>query len=211
MARRVSRRQSQHSISIIMKDKFPLIILASKSPRRQELLRLMDIDFRVVLKEVDESYPEGLTPQQVAVYIAEQKARAFDESLHGNELVLTADTIVCVDNIILGKPDNEDHAFEMLSMLSGKKHEVITGVAFLMNQQLHSFYEVTEVYFGELLPDQIRTYVRKCKPYDKAGSYGIQEWPGLVGIERINGSYTNVVGLPTHRLYQELKQFCGLG
>lgn len=193
-----------------MNDNFPKIILASKSPRRQELLALMDLDFKVVLKEVDESYPDGLKPEQIAVYIAEEKARAFDEELNENELVLTADTIVCVDDIILGKPDNEEHAFEMLSMLSGKKHEVITGVAFLMNQRLHSFYEVSEVYFTNLSAEQIRHYIQTCKPFDKAGSYGIQEWAGLVGIEKINGSYTNVVGLPTHRVYQELKAFCGI-
>ena len=122
-----------------MNHNFPTIILASKSPRRQELLKLMDVDFRVVLKEVDESYPDGLSPAEIAVYIAEKKARAFDESLNDNEIVLTADTIVCIDGIILGKPDDEEHAFEMLSMLSDKKHEVITGVAFLQNHRLHSF------------------------------------------------------------------------
>ncbi|MGV3508861.1 MAG: Maf family protein, partial [Sphingobacteriaceae bacterium] len=173
-----------------MNHNFPTLILASKSPRRQELLKLMDVDFRIVLKEVDESYPEGLSPAEIAVYIAEKKAKAFDESLSDNEIVLTADTIVCIDGIILGKPDDEEHAFEMLTMLSGKKHEVITGVAFLQNHRLHSFYEVSEVYFKELKPEQIRHYIKTCKPFDKAGSYGIQEWPGLVGIEKIVGSYT---------------------
>lgn len=187
--------------------KFPTIILASKSPRRQELLKLMDVEFRIVLKEVDESYPEGLSPVEIAVYIAEKKAKAFDESLGENELVLTADTIVCVEGTILGKPDNAEHAFEMLSMLSGKKHEVITGVAFLQNHKLHSFYEVSEVYFRELSAEQIRHYIAACKPFDKAGSYGIQEWAGLVGIQKIVGSYTNVVGLPTHRVYEELQNF----
>ncbi|MBC8052764.1 MAG: septum formation protein Maf [Sphingobacteriaceae bacterium] len=188
-------------------ENFPTIILASKSPRRQELLKLMNLDFRIVLKEVDESYPEGLGPPEIAVYVAEKKAKAFDESLQENELVLTADTIVCVDNIILGKPDDEEHAFEMLSLLSGKKHEVITGVAFLQNHRLHSFHEITEVYFKSLNEKQIRHYIRTSKPFDKAGSYGIQEWVGLFGIERINGSYTNVVGLPTHRVYEELQKF----
>lgn len=190
-----------------MKLSFPPIILASKSPRRQELLSLMNVDFRVVLKDVDESYPEGLSPAEIAVYIAEKKARAFDESLNENELVLTADTIVCIENQILGKPDDEAHAFEMLSLLSGKRHEVITGVAFLQNHRLHSFYEVTEVYFRTLTADQIHHYIQTCKPYDKAGSYGIQEWAGLIGIEKIEGSYTNVVGLPTHRVYEELLKF----
>jgi septum formation protein len=190
-----------------MKLNFPTIILASKSPRRQELLTLMNVDFRVVLKDVDESYPEGLSPAEIAVYIAEMKARAFDESLNENELVLTADTIVCIEDQILGKPNDEAHAFEMLSLLSGKKHEVITGVAFLQNHRLHSFYEVTEVYFRPLSTDQIKYYIQTYRPYDKAGSYGIQEWAGLVAIEKITGSYTNVVGLPTHRVYEELLKF----
>ncbi len=190
-----------------MNNEFPPIILASKSPRRQELLKLMGVDFKVVLKEVDESYPEGLSPAEIAVYIAEKKAKAFDESLNKNEVVLTADTIVCIDDLILGKPENEEHACEMLAILSGKKHEVITGVAFLQNERLHSFFEISEVYFTHLSSEQIRHYVQTCKPFDKAGSYGIQEWAGLVAIEKINGSYTNVVGLPTHRVYQELKNF----
>ena len=190
-----------------MNNTFPTIILASKSPRRQELLKLMNVDFRIVLKDVDESYPDGLQPHEIAVYIAEKKAKEFDETLNENEIVLTADTIVCIDNLILGKPDDEAHAFEMLSLLSGKKHEVITGVAFLQNHRLHSFYEVSEVYFRELLPEQIKHYIKTCKPFDKAGSYGIQEWAGLVGIEKIVGSYTNVVGLPTHRVYEELQKF----
>jgi len=183
---------------------FPPIILASKSPRRQELLQLMGIDFRIAIKDVDESYPEGLSPAEIAVYIAEKKAKAFDETLAEDEIVLTADTIVCIDGQILGKPEGEEHAFEMLSLLSGRKHEVITGVALLQNHRLHSFYEVSEVYFLPLESEHIRHYIKTAKPFDKAGSYGIQEWPGLVGIEKINGSYTNVVGLPTHRVYQEL-------
>lgn len=182
----------------------PPIILASKSPRRQELLKEMGINFRIALKEVDESYPEHLPPHEVAVYIAEKKAQAFDESLNQDEIVLTADTIVCIDGKILGKPQGVEEAFEMLSLLSGKKHEVVTGVALLQNHQLHSFFELTEVYFSAISEDQIWHYIKTCKPFDKAGSYGIQEWPGLVAIERINGSYSNVVGLPTHRVYQEL-------
>ena len=166
-----------------MNNEFPPIILASKSPRRHELLKLMGVEFKVVLKEVDESYPEGLSPAEIAVYIAEKKARAFDELLNSNEIVVTADTIVCIDDLILGKPENEEHACEMLGILSGKKHEVITGVAFLQNGRLHSFYEISEVYFAKLDPAQIKHYVQTCQPFDKAGSYGIQEWPGLVAIE----------------------------
>jgi septum formation protein len=183
----------------------PQIILASKSPRRQELLSEMGIDFRVVSKDVDESYPEGLSPAEIAVYISERKARAFDESLE-DEIVITADTIVSIDGHILGKPEGEEHAFEMLSLLSGKKHEVITGVSLLKAHHLYSFYEKTEVYFHELSAQQIKHYIHHYKPFDKAGAYGIQEWIGMVAIERIVGSYTNVVGLPTHRLFQELER-----
>jgi len=164
----------------------------------------MGVDFRIAIKEVDESYPEGLNPAEIAVYISEKKAKAFDETLADNEIVLTADTIVCIDGHILGKPEGEEHAFEMLSLLSGKRHEVITGVSLLQNHKLHSFYETTEVYFALLSAEQIWHYIKTCKPFDKAGAYGIQEWPGLAAIERINGSYTNVVGLPTHRVYKEL-------
>jgi len=163
----------------------------------------MDIDFRIVLKEVDESYPDNLTPEEIAVYIAEKKANAFDEIV-GDEIVLTADTIVCIDSHILGKPDDAEHAIEMLQLLSGRMHRVITGVCLLYKHQYHSFYDVSEVYFGKLSDDEITGYVNKYQPFDKAGSYGIQERIGLIGIERINGSYTNVVGLPTEKLYTEL-------
>ena len=182
---------------------FPPIILASKSPRRQELLKLMGFDFQVFLREVDESYPPGLSPSEIAVYISEKKARAFDLLIE-NEIVITADTIVSLDGNIMGKPENEDHAFEMLSELSGKRHDVITGVSLLKNHKLSSFYELTEVFFKEIGPEQIRYYINTCQPMDKAGAYGIQEWIGLVAVDRINGSYSNVVGLPTHHLYSEL-------
>jgi septum formation protein len=181
----------------------PPVILASKSPRRQELLRLMDIDFRIVLKEVDESYPEGLTDEAIAVYIAEKKAMAFDETTD-NEIVLTADTIVSIEGKILGKPDDAEHAVEMLQMLSGKVHRVITGVCLLYQQKVNKFFDVSEVLFRKLTDEEIRYYVDKYQPFDKAGAYGIQQWIGLTGIERINGSYTNVVGLPTEKLYQQL-------
>ncbi len=183
----------------------PKLILASKSPRRQELLRLMDIDFRIVLKDVDESYPDDLAPEEVAVFIATKKAEAFDETV-SDEIVLTADTIVCIDDQILGKPNDAAHAIQMLQLLSGRMHRVITGVCLLYKQQYHSFYDVSEVYFGKLSGEEIRNYVEKYQPFDKAGSYGIQERIGLIGIERINGSYTNVVGLPTEKLYRELSK-----
>ncbi|WP_411274476.1 Maf family protein [Daejeonella sp.] len=189
-----------------MTNQFPPIILASKSPRRQELLTLMGIDFRVVLKEVDESYPEGLTPPEIARYISEKKAKAFDELIN-DEIVITADTIVVINGGILGKPENDNHASEILSTLSGSMHEVITAVTLLKNDRLYSFHEVSKVFFKPITKDQIRHYIKVGNPMDKAGAYGIQEWIGLIAIERIDGSYTNVVGLPTHRLYQELCSF----
>ncbi len=183
--------------------KFPPIILASKSPRRQELLQLMGIDFTVVLKDVDESYPSNLSPSEIAVYIAEKKIRAFDEVIK-DEIVITADTIVLLDGKILGKPENADHAFEILSDLSGKRHEVITAVSLLKDHQIKSFFEVSEVFFKPINSEQIRYYISNYHPMDKAGAYGIQEWIGLVAIDKIIGSYSNIMGLPTHRLYQEL-------
>jgi septum formation protein len=181
----------------------PKIILASKSPRRQELLRLMDLDFEVVLKDVDESYPDGLTPQEVAVYIARKKAEAFDQTV-GDEVVLTADTIVCVDGLILGKPETPQHAIQMLQMLSGKVHLVVTGVCLLYKNKYNSFFDVSEVFFRKMSLEEISSYVEQYNPLDKAGSYGIQERIGLIGIQKIQGSYTNVVGLPTEKLYAQL-------
>lgn len=165
----------------------------------------MDLDFEIVLKEVDESYPEGLEPEEIAVYIARKKAEAFDEVV-GVEIVLTADTIVSIAGHILGKPETSEHAVEMLKLLSGKVHQVITGVCLFYKYQYHSFFDISDVYFRHLSDEEIRNYVDKYQPMDKAGSYGIQEWVGLTGIEKINGSYTNVVGLPTEKLYRELKR-----
>lgn len=186
-----------------MIEKFPPIILASKSPRRQELLQLMGIDFTVVLKDVDESYPAGLSASEIAVYISEKKVSAFDEAI-SNEIVITADTIVSLEGRILGKPENADHAFEILSDLSGKRHEVITAVSLLKHHQVKSFFEVSEVFFKPISAQQISYYISTYHPMDKAGAYGIQEWIGLVAVEKIIGSYSNIVGLPTHRLYEEL-------
>ena len=165
----------------------------------------MDLDFRIVLKEVDESYPDGLQPEEIALHIARKKAEAFDEDIN-NEIVLTADTIVSIDGHILGKPETPAHAVEMLKMLSGKTHQVITGVCLLYRHQYHCFFDISDVHFRQLDEVEINNYVTKYQPMDKAGSYGIQDWVGLTGIERINGSYTNVVGLPTEKLYRELKR-----
>lgn len=182
------------------------LILASKSPRRQQLLQLMDLQFEVLLKEVDESFPEELPPFEVAKYISEKKARAFlADGL--NAIVITADTIVSFNSEILGKPDDADHAFEMLSKLSGNKHEVYTGVSLAFEGQINTFYDVTEVIFRKLSPEQISYYIKHYKPFDKAGSYGVQDWIGMVAVEKIIGSYTNVMGLPTEKLYTELSKF----
>lgn len=186
-----------------MQHQFPPIILASKSPRRQELLKLMGVDFKIELKDVDESYPEGLNPAEIAVYIAEKKAKAFLSS-SDEHIVITSDTIVALNGEILGKPEDKVHAQEMLRKLSGNKHEVYTGVSLAKGDIIHSFYDVTEVYFKAVTDAQIDYYIDNYHPFDKAGSYGVQDWWGLVAVERINGSYTNVMGLPTEKLYREL-------
>lgn len=192
------------TINLINKNmNIPKIILASKSPRRQELLRQMDVDFEIVLKEVDESYPDNLTPEEVAVYIADKKAKAYDGTL-GNEAVLTADTIVTIDGLILGKPEDAADAVRMLKLLSGRVHRVVTGVCILYKQQYNLFHDVSQVFFRTLTDAEIESYVEAYKPFDKAGAYGIQEWVGITAIQRIEGSYTNVVGLPTEKVYQQL-------
>lgn len=179
------------------------IILASKSPRRQELLSAMNLDFKVVLKDVDESYPEELLPAEIAVYIAEKKAKAFDEDSKGS-IIITADTIVAYNREILGKPEDAHHATEMLTKLSGTNHQVYTGVSLICNGTLRSFYDTTEVFFNDLSPGQISYYINNYKPMDKAGAYGIQDWIGMVAVKKIIGSYTNVMGLPTEKLYKAL-------
>lgn len=179
------------------------IILASKSPRRHELLKLMGLDFSVELKDVDESYPDGLNPSEIAVYVAEQKAKAFGNM--PDKIVVTADTIVALNGEILGKPRDRAHAQEMLKALAGQKHEVYTGVAIVKNGTMNSFYDVTEVFCKEVTNEEIDFYLDNFKPFDKAGSYGIQDYWGLVVVKRIHGSYTNVMGLPTEKLYEALK------
>lgn len=178
------------------------IILASKSPRRQELLTLMGLDFSVELKDVDESYPETLSAAEIAVYIAEKKAKAFDAN--PDEIIITADTIVAINGEILGKPKDRKEAQEMLRKLSGNKHEVYTGVSMSYHGKTTSFYDKTEVFCRVLNAEEIDHYIDNYQPFDKAGSYGVQDWFGLTVVERLNGSYTNVMGLPTEKLYQYL-------
>lgn len=179
------------------------IVLASKSPRREELLSSLGVKFVIETKEVEESYPEAMRGAAVALYIATKKAEAFEVKAD-NVIVITADTIVSIDDHILGKPKNYEEGFNMLKMLSGKRHEVITGVALKTIDKTRSFHEVTAVYFNQLNEEQIKYYLNTYKPYDKAGAYGIQEWIGAVAVDHIEGSYTNVMGLPTARLYKEL-------
>ncbi|MBB6497973.1 Maf family protein [Pedobacter cryoconitis] len=182
------------------------LILASKSPRRQELMQLMGLDFKVLLKDVDESYPENLSPAEIACYISEKKAVAFAEERFSS-LVITADTIVAYQGEILGKPENAAHAKEMLQKLSGTSHLVYTGVSLAYKDKLKTFFDQTEVCFRVLTIEEIEHYIQKYNPLDKAGSYGIQDWLGFIAVEQITGSYTNVMGLPTEKLYLELSNF----
>jgi len=182
-------------------------ILASKSPRRQQLLKSLDIEFSVRTKDVDETYPDHLSNEEVPVYLAELKANAFKSELKENDLLITADTIVCLRDQILGKPESYDDAVKMLKVLSAHTHEVITGVCLSSMKKMVSFFSRTKVDFKELSDEEIEYYIRHYQPFDKAGSYGIQEWIGAIGIRRIEGSFYNVMGLPIQKLYEEIKKF----
>ncbi len=183
------------------------LILASQSPRRHQMLKELGLIFEIRTKEVDEIYPEGLLPDQIPVYLAELKAKAFAQDINSNELVITADTIVCVDDWILGKPKDRDDAVKMLNALSDRSHQVISGVCLMSKDKKISFSTTTNVHFKALSDEEIDYYIDNYKPFDKAGAYGIQEWIGFIGIDGIEGSYFNVVGLPVQRLYQELLNF----
>ena len=182
------------------------LVLASNSPRRKELLRGLGIDFEVrLIRDIDESYPAALPVNDVAVHISKAKASAYLDTMSENEVVLTADTVVVCDGQILGKPQDAEDARRMLGLLSGKSHEVITGVTLSTLQWQRSFAVTTVVWFKELTADEIGFYVDSYRPFDKAGAYGIQEWIGYIGVQRIEGSYFNVMGLPVQRIYEELK------
>ncbi|CAN5921764.1 Maf-like protein [soil metagenome] len=180
------------------------LILASNSPRRQELLRQLGLTFRVWVKPVEEDYPEDLHRGQIALFLASRKAAAYEAELQPDETLITADTIVCLDELVLNKPADYEEACRMLRLLSGQSHDVITGVCLHSPGQTSTFFETTRVSFKPLSPAEIHHYVSTFRPYDKAGSYGIQEWIGMIGIEKIEGSYFNVMGLPVHRVYEEL-------
>ncbi len=184
------------------------VILASSSPRRQQLLAEMNIPFRVESRPVKEAFPQDLSPEKAAAYLCRLKSLVFtDKDLKKNTLLITADTIVALDDKILGKPADEKEAAAMLRQLSDKNHEVITGVCLRLLDKMKVFTASTRVWFKKLSEEEIDYYVRRSQPLDKAGAYGIQEWIGHVAIHKIEGSYFNVMGLPTHRLYEELNGF----
>ena len=181
------------------------IVLASNSPRRKELLSGLGLDYEVrTLQGLDESYPEGLSMEEIPMYISRKKAAAY--TLKPDELLITADTIVYLEGEVLGKPADEAEAKEMLHKLSGKTHQVVTGVTLTTKEFQHAFASVSQVTFAQLTEAEIDHYVTQYRPLDKAGAYGIQEWIGYIGVTRIEGSYFNVMGLPVQRLYSEMKK-----
>jgi len=184
------------------------LILASRSPRRQMLLKGLDLDFQIIVKSNDENYPSDMPLEEVPEYLSKIKATAIDLTTRGsNSIVITADTVVILNNEIIEKPKSEEEAFAMLQKLSGKSHTVITGVSLTSIEKQISFSASSKVYFKELNIQDIEYYVNRYQPFDKAGSYGIQEWIGYIAIESIEGSFYNVMGLPTQLLYEKLIEF----
>lgn len=183
------------------------IILASGSPRRKQLLADLNIDFKVItLPDVDESYPADIPTEDIAMYISKKKGEVYRKLIVDNQLIITADTIVVNEGIVLGKPKDRNSAYDMIKSLSGKTHKVITGVTIITRPETTTFSATTEVEFAPLSDDEIEYYINTFAPFDKAGAYGIQEWIGCIGVKYITGSYYNVMGLPLHRLYTELKK-----
>lgn len=183
------------------------IILASQSPRRLELMKMAGLEFEVRTKNVEEIHPDGVTPELVPVLLAQKKAKAFLDDISHNDVVVGADTVVILNGRIYEKPLDEAHAVTMLSELSGRMHEVVTGVCIVSKEREVTFSETTRVFFNELTKPQIEYYVKHYRPFDKAGSYACQEWIGAVAINRFEGDYFNVVGLPINRVYREISQF----
>ena len=180
------------------------LILASGSPRRQQFFKDLDLDFEIRLKEIEEIYPPELKAEEITNYLAELKANAFEGELKANEILITSDTIVWHNGRALGKPKDEQDAFAILKSLSNSTHEVVTSVCFKTNSETKLLHEITKVTFNELSEDVIRYYIDNYKPFDKAGAYGIQEWIGFVGVSKIEGSYANVMGMPTDKVYEYL-------
>jgi septum formation protein len=183
------------------------IILASQSPRRKQLLEWAEVPFDIVVSENDEHFPPGLKPDAVAVYIARNKALAVQAEIGSEEIILAADTIVVLNDHIIGKPVHREEAVTILMALSGEVHKVITGVVIRKGEEEIAFADTTEVQFHDLSVEQIEFYVDKYKPYDKAGAYAIQEWIGVIGIKSVNGDFYNVMGLPVSRVVKALDQF----
>lgn len=182
------------------------IILASGSPRRQQFLKDLGIDFTIKLREIDEIYPSILKGLEITDYLAELKASSFDD-LKKNEILITSDTIVWLENKAIGKPRDKTDAIKILKSLSGKKHEVMTSICLKTSDSIKIVNDVTQVYFKTLTQEEIEYYLDAFEPYDKAGAYGIQDWIGFIGVEKIEGSFFNVMGLPVHKLYTELLKF----
>lgn len=183
------------------------IVLASQSPRRRQLLSDLGYNFTQRSKEVDESFPADMEVTKVAEYLSRKKAKAYRNEIKGGELLITSDTTVCINNKILNKPNDAKHAIEMLQELSGEKHHVVSGVCLSSIDKTTSFSVSTTVYMKNLSQNEIEHYVKLYKPFDKAGAYGIQEWIGFIGVEKIEGSFYNVMGLPVKELYEAIKRF----
>ena len=183
------------------------IVLASSSPRRQQFFKDLGLDFEIRLREIDEVYPEHLKAHEITDFLAELKGNAFEGNLKENEILVTSDTIVWHQNLALGKPKNTEDAFKMLKNLSNATHQVITSVSFKTPSKVTTLHDYTQVTFTTLTDEMIHYYLTHFKPFDKAGSYGIQDWIGLVGVQSITGSYTNVMGLPTHLVFDFFKKF----
>lgn len=182
-------------------------LLASKSPRRQQLLRSLGVDFKVVTHKVEENFPKGIKKEEIPVFLAKLKAGPFLNEITEQDLLITADTIVWHNKRVLGKPSDSNEAFDMLRELSGREHQVISGVCLTSNRKQSSFFSTSNVQFKELSDAEIEYYIREFQPFDKAGAYGIQEWIGYIGITHIEGSFYNVMGLPLQQLYVEIMQF----
>lgn len=182
------------------------LLLASGSPRRQQFFKDLDLDFEIRLKEIEEIYPPELNACEITNYLAQSKANAFDGELKPNEILITSDTIVWHNNKALGKPKDKQEAFEILKSLSDATHEVITSVCFKTSEKSEVIYEITKVTFNHLTDEAILYYLENFKPYDKAGAYGIQEWIGFIGVSKIEGSYANVMGMPTDKVYEYLSK-----
>lgn len=183
------------------------LILASKSPRRRELLQGLQVPFDVIGKEVSEDYPDYIQTEQVAAYLSKKKALAFEEELEDNEIVLTSDTVVILKGKILGKPSGPEEARSMLESLSGNQHQVMTALTFLSKEKQETVQDIAKVIFKSLTQEEIDFYIQQFSPYDKAGAYGIQEWIGYIGAVHLEGSFYTVMGLPVHLVYEVLSKW----